>query len=65
MDHDHRVPGISLVGFDGGILHCESACSILVPEPSTPQTEAIPLVIEHLLMRIIKEEQALNATHGH
>jgi D-sedoheptulose 7-phosphate isomerase len=56
---------ISLVGFDGGILHRESACSILVPAPSTPQTEAIHLVIEHLLMHVIKEELALNATHGH
>jgi len=56
---------ISLVGFDGGILHRESACSILVPVPSTPQTEAIHLVIEHLLMHVIKEELALNATHAH
>jgi D-sedoheptulose 7-phosphate isomerase len=56
---------IALVGFDGGILHRESACSILVPVPSTPQTEAIHLVIEHLLMHVIKEELASNSTHGH
>ena len=49
---------ISLVGFDGGILHRESVCSMLVPVDSTPQTEAIHLVIEHLLMQLIKEELA-------
>jgi D-sedoheptulose 7-phosphate isomerase len=47
---------ISLVGFDGGLLHKESSCSILVPVESTPQTEGIHLVIEHLLMHVIKEE---------
>jgi D-sedoheptulose 7-phosphate isomerase len=49
---------ISLVGFDGGVLHHESTCSILVPVESTPQTEAIHLVIEHLLMDLIKRELA-------
>lgn len=49
---------ISLVGFDGGILHRESACSILVPIDSTPQTEALHLVIEHLLMHLLKEDLA-------
>jgi D-sedoheptulose 7-phosphate isomerase len=49
---------IALVGFDGGILHREATCSILVPVQSTPQTEAIHLVIEHLLMSLIKEELA-------
>jgi D-sedoheptulose 7-phosphate isomerase len=49
---------ISLVGFDGGALHQESTCSILVPVESTPQTEAIHLVIEHLLMDVIKRELA-------
>jgi D-sedoheptulose 7-phosphate isomerase len=49
---------LSLVGFDGGILHKESTCSILVPVDSTPQTEAIHLVIEHLLMSLIKTELA-------
>jgi D-sedoheptulose 7-phosphate isomerase len=49
---------ISLVGFDGGVLHQESTCSILVPVDSTPQTEAIHLVIEHLLMDVIKRELA-------
>jgi D-sedoheptulose 7-phosphate isomerase len=49
---------ISLVGFDGGILHQESDCSILVPVDSTPQTEAIHLVIEHLLMDLLKRELA-------
>jgi hypothetical protein len=29
-----------------------------VPADSTPQTEAIHLVIEHLLMSLIKEELA-------
>jgi D-sedoheptulose 7-phosphate isomerase len=47
---------IALVGFDGGILHRESTCSILVPVDSTPQTEAIHLVIEHLLMAYLKRE---------
>jgi D-sedoheptulose 7-phosphate isomerase len=45
---------LSLVGFDGGALHRESTVSILVPAPSTPQVEAIHLVIEHLLMAQIK-----------
>jgi D-sedoheptulose 7-phosphate isomerase len=49
---------ISLVGFDGGVLHQESACSILVPVDSTPQTEAIHLVIEHLLMDELGRELA-------
>jgi D-sedoheptulose 7-phosphate isomerase len=49
---------ISLVGFDGGILHEESDCSILVPVDSTPQTEAIHLVIEHLLMDLLRRELA-------
>lgn len=49
---------ISLVGFDGGVLHRQSTCSVLVPIDSTPQTEAIHLVIEHLLMFLIKDELA-------
>jgi D-sedoheptulose 7-phosphate isomerase len=50
---------ISLVGFDGGVMHRESTVSILVPVASTPQVEAIHLVIEHLLMSQLK--QALGA----
>lgn len=49
---------VALVGFDGGFLHREATCSVLVPVESTPQTEAIHLVIEHLLMSLIKEELA-------
>ncbi len=49
---------IALVGFDGGILHREATCSILVPVDSTPQTEAIHLVIEHLLMHLIRHALA-------
>jgi D-sedoheptulose 7-phosphate isomerase len=49
---------VALVGFDGGLLHHEATCSILVPVDSTPQTEAIHLVIEHLLMHLIKHELA-------
>lgn len=45
---------LSLVGFDGGVMHRESTVSILVPAASTPQVEAIHLVIEHLLMASIK-----------
>lgn len=45
---------ISLVGFDGGVLHQESTCSILVPVDSTPQTEGMHLVIEHLLMDLLR-----------
>jgi D-sedoheptulose 7-phosphate isomerase len=52
---------ISLVGFDGGTLHRESTCSILVPVDSTPQTEAIHLVVEHLLMHVLKHELAQGA----
>jgi D-sedoheptulose 7-phosphate isomerase len=46
---------ISLVGFDGGAMGRESTVSILVPVASTPQVEAIHLVIEHLLMALIKQ----------
>jgi len=49
---------LSLVGFDGGTLHQESDCSIIVPVESTPQTEAIHLVIEHLLMDELKRALA-------
>lgn len=52
---------MALVGFDGGALHQECDCSILVPVESTPQTEAIHLVIEHLLMDELKRELALGA----
>jgi D-sedoheptulose 7-phosphate isomerase len=47
---------VSLLGFDGGVMHRESTVSILVPINSTPQVEAIHLVIEHLLMALIKTE---------
>jgi D-sedoheptulose 7-phosphate isomerase len=49
---------IALVGFDGGLLHQEATCSILVPVESTPQTEAIHLVIEHLLMHLLRRDLA-------
>jgi D-sedoheptulose 7-phosphate isomerase len=49
---------VSLVGFDGGPLHRESTCSIRVPVESTPQTEALHLVIEHLLMSLLREALA-------
>ena len=49
---------IALVGFDGGVLHRECDCSIRVPVDSTPQTEAIHLAIEHLLMHLLKEDLA-------
>ncbi|MCU0959464.1 MAG: SIS domain-containing protein [Pirellulaceae bacterium] len=55
---------ISLVGFDGGPLHAESTVSILVPIDSTPQVEAIHLVIEHLIMDILKEVLARDAAEG-
>lgn len=55
---------IALVGFDGGLLHNEATCSILVPVESTPQTEAIHLVIEHLLMHLLKEDLARKASHA-
>ena len=49
---------VSLVGFDGGPLHRESTCSIRVPVESTPQTEALHLVIEHLLMSLLRDALA-------
>lgn len=55
---------IALVGFDGGVLHRECTCSILVPVESTPQTEAIHVVVQHLLMQLIKEELAKSPSHG-
>ena len=51
---------VSLVGFDGGLLHRESMCSIRVPIESTPQTEGIHLVIEHLLVSLIRNALASN-----
>ena len=52
---------LALVGFDGGVLHREATCSIRVPVDSTPQTEAIHLVVEHLLMALLKEDLATEA----
>jgi D-sedoheptulose 7-phosphate isomerase len=49
---------ISLVGFDGGVLYQESTCSILVPADSTPQSEGMHLVIEHLLMDLLQRRLA-------
>lgn len=59
--HETGAKTIALAGFDGGLLHRECTCSILVPVESTPQTEAIHLVIEHLLMQLIKEDLAAHA----
>jgi len=55
---------IALVGFDGGLLHQEATCSILVPVESTPQTEAVHLVIEHLLMHLLRADLAGQITHA-
>ena len=55
---------VALVGFYGGVVHREATCSILVPVESTPQTEAIHLVIEHLLMYLIKDELHRHPSHG-
>jgi D-sedoheptulose 7-phosphate isomerase len=49
---------VSLVGFSGGVLHRECTCSIRVPSESTPQTEAIHVVIQHLLVSMIREALA-------
>ena len=51
---------VSLVGFDGGPLHLESTCSIRVPSESTPQTEGLHLVIEHLLVSLLRDALAGN-----
>ena len=53
--NDSGAKTLSLVGFDGGVLHPESSVSILVPAASTPQVEGLHLVIEHLLMSLVKE----------
>lgn len=53
---------IALVGFDGGTLHQEATCSILVPVDSTPQTEGMHLVIEHLLMDLLRRHLAERET---
>ncbi len=52
--NESRASTISLVGFDGGVMHRESTVSILVPIASTPQVEAVHLVVEHLLMSQVK-----------
>jgi D-sedoheptulose 7-phosphate isomerase len=49
---------VALVGFDGGLLHQEATCSILVPVDSTPQTEGMHLVIEHVLMDLLRRRLA-------
>jgi len=49
---------VSLVGFSGGVLHRECTCSIRVPSESTPQTEAIHVVIQHLLVSMIRDALA-------
>jgi D-sedoheptulose 7-phosphate isomerase len=61
LAHSIGAKTIALVGFDGGILHRECTCSILVPVESTPQTEAMHLVVEHLLVQLIKEDLAAHA----
>jgi D-sedoheptulose 7-phosphate isomerase len=58
------APTLALVGFDGGALHRECACSILVPVESTPQTEAIHVVIQHLLMHLLKADLAGRSSHA-
>lgn len=55
---------ISLVGFDGGVLHRESTVSILVPAASTPQVEGLHLVLEHLLMDQLKRHLAGGSRDG-
>lgn len=62
--HQTGARTLALVGFDGGILHRECTCSIRVPVDSTPQTEAIHLVVEHLLMHLIKAELANPSSHA-
>jgi D-sedoheptulose 7-phosphate isomerase len=59
--HGVGARSLVLVGFDGGLLHREATCSIRVPVESTPQTEAIHLVVEHLLMALIREDLATEA----
>ena len=49
---------LCLVGFSGGPLHRECACSIRVPSESTPQTEAIHVVIQHLMVSMIRDALA-------
>jgi D-sedoheptulose 7-phosphate isomerase len=49
---------LCLVGFAGGPLHRECTCSIRVPSESTPQTEAIHVVIQHLLVSMIRDALA-------
>ncbi len=49
---------ISIVGFDGGLLKKESTCVILVPVESTPQTEGMQAVIQHVILHLIREELA-------
>jgi len=56
--HQVGAATVSLVGFDGGPLNRESTCSIRVPVESTPQTEALHLVIEHLLMSLLRDDLA-------
>jgi D-sedoheptulose 7-phosphate isomerase len=55
---------IALVGFDGGLLHQEATCSILVPADSTPHTEGTHLLIEHLLMELLRGCLAGEGSHA-
>ena len=56
--HESGARTIALAGFDGGPLHREADCSILVPVESTPQVEAVHLVVEHLLMDLLRSALA-------
>ncbi len=58
----HSARTIALVGFDGGPLHRQADCSLLVPADSTPHTEGLHLVIHHLLMHLVKEHLAASAS---
>jgi D-sedoheptulose 7-phosphate isomerase len=46
---------IALVGFHGGPLLESADCAILVPVASTPHTEGLHVLIQHLLMHLIQQ----------
>jgi hypothetical protein len=48
-------------GLEGTQGRRVSSCPLLVPVHSRPQTEAIHLVIEHLLIHLLKEDLANGA----
>ena len=54
-----QATSIALLGFDGGPLRTLCDCPLLVPADSTPHSEGLHVVIQHLLMHLLQKAMAL------